>query len=431
MRTIWFLAVLLGLLLGAGAARGDEPSEAGAVLDRAIEAAGGAANLSRFRAFAGKVKGTIHDGCAATPYTGEWLAEPPDRQRLALVGGRGPNQFRVVAVVNGARGWVTTDDGPAKDMDKKMLADAREALYASHVIRLAPLKGKGFRLKLLGDSKVGNRAAVGLEVTSVGHRPLLLFFDKTTWLLLKSEGRSRDPDSGKEVTEETLYENYRDVQGARLPMKTTTKEDGKPGGDLEFTELKLLEKLDDRLFARPAKRPDAAPPAREAKSARTGPAAAPTDRVIPVQPWVIERVQEKYIPRNDHRTPILPAIRPGQRLRCDDPPDRAAILRALPRLTRGIPCVYEESRDNVAFTVKKLVDRIDPPRFYPLIGPAQLHHCHYKCTLRYTLAVRLEYPVPLRLALPRVETVYIDRDHLHVYDGPKRVVPEGMQGVRP
>jgi hypothetical protein len=59
------------------------------------------------------------------------------------------------------------------------------------------------------------------------------------------------------------------------------------------------------------------------------------------------------------------------------------------------------------------VDKIDPPRFIPLIGPAQLHHCHYKCTIYYTETIESGYPFPFRCRKPRVQVVYIDKDHLH------------------
>ena len=100
--------------------------------------------------------------------------------------------------------------------------------------------------------------------------------------------------------------------------------------------------------------------------------------------------------KNDHRTPIMPPIPPGHRPMCEDPPDEAEILRAMPRVTRGVPYVYEEFRDDIEMTVEKIVDKIDPPRFFPLVGPAQLHHCHWKCTIYYTETQRVELPVPVQ-----------------------------------
>jgi hypothetical protein len=135
---------------------------------------------------------------------------------------------------------------------------------------------------------------------------------------------------------------------------------------------------------------------------------------IPMQPWVAEQVKERFENKNDHRVPVLPPIPPGHRPFCEDPPDRQEILRAMPRVTRGIPYIYEEFRDDIEFTVEKLVDKVDPPRFFPLIGPAQLHHCHWKCTVYFTETIDSSHPFPFRLKRRRAEVVYIDKDHLHL-----------------
>jgi len=135
---------------------------------------------------------------------------------------------------------------------------------------------------------------------------------------------------------------------------------------------------------------------------------------IPIPPWVAEHMEEKICNNHDYKTPILPPIPSGYRAYCEDPPDEAAILRALPRLPRGIPYLYEEFRDDIDFTVERLVDTIDPPRFFPLIGPAQLHHCHYKCTVYFTETRESCYPFPFRCKERRLQVVYIDKDHLHM-----------------
>src|SRR5947209_18785474 len=135
---------------------------------------------------------------------------------------------------------------------------------------------------------------------------------------------------------------------------------------------------------------------------------------IPVPAWVTERMEDKYAHKNDFRTPVLPPIREGfPPPICEDPPSEQEILRAMPRVTRGVPFVYEEFRDNMDFVSERLVDKIDPPRFFPLIGPAQLHHCHWKCTIYYTETVESNYPFPFRCKKPRVQVIWVDKDHLH------------------
>jgi hypothetical protein len=139
---------------------------------------------------------------------------------------------------------------------------------------------------------------------------------------------------------------------------------------------------------------------------------------VPVPPWVTERMEEKYCHKNDFRTPIMPPIREGfPPPLCEDAPDESAILRAMPHVKRGMPYVCEEFRDDIQIVTERLVDKIDPPRFFPLVGLAQLHHCHWKCTIYYVETIESSYPFPFRCKRPRVQVVYMDKDHLHLYPG--------------
>jgi hypothetical protein len=146
---------------------------------------------------------------------------------------------------------------------------------------------------------------------------------------------------------------------------------------------------------------------------------------IPMPPWVTERMEEKYCYKNDYRTPIMPPILAGTRPFCEDPPGLAEVLRAMPHVTRGVPYFYEEFRDNISYTYERIKDTIDPPRFYPLVGPAQLHHCHWKCTVHYLETIESGYPFPFRCQRQRTEVIYIDKDHLHSYV----CTPEMQQSV--
>jgi hypothetical protein len=148
---------------------------------------------------------------------------------------------------------------------------------------------------------------------------------------------------------------------------------------------------------------------------------------IPVPVWVTERMEEKYCWKNDFRTPIMPPIKEGvPPPMCEDPPDQARILRAWPHVRRGVFYFGEEFRDNVETTTELIVDKIDPPRFFPLVGPAQLHHCHWKCTIYWIETVESGYPFPFRCVEPKVQVVYIDLDHLHLYPSPDPNVQQAV-----
>ena len=139
---------------------------------------------------------------------------------------------------------------------------------------------------------------------------------------------------------------------------------------------------------------------------------------VPVPPWTAERMSEKYQHANTNKVPIMPPLRSGfPDPICEDAPSDQEVLRAMPRVTRGVPFGYEEFRDDIQIVTERLVDKIDPPRFFPLVGPAQLHHCHWKAIIYYKETNQSSYPFPVKIVKNRVQVVYIDKDHLHLFVG--------------
>jgi hypothetical protein len=69
-------------------------------------------------------------------------------------------------------------------------------------------------------------------------------------------------------------------------------------------------------------------------------------------------------------------------------------------------------------TVDLIVDKTEECRFYPLVGPARMKKCHYKCTVYFDKTIRSDWPVPFSHTDQTVEVVYIDHDHLIRCAGP-------------
>jgi RNA polymerase sigma factor (sigma-70 family) len=88
------------------------------------------------------------------------------------------------------------------------------------------------------------------------------------------------------------------------------------------------------------------------------------------------------------------------------------VLRALPPVPRSVPYIVEVFRDDMTVVAERLTRQVDPPRFFPLVGQAELHHNHWKCTVYYSETAEYAYPYPARTKRPRVEVVYIDKDYL-------------------
>jgi hypothetical protein len=109
---------------------------------------------------------------------------------------------------------------------------------------------------------------------------------------------------------------------------------------------------------------------------------------------------------------VVPVLRDAKDLKKVGPPSEAEVLRALPPGAPGVPGVYHVLRDDVVVVKERLAYKADPPRFFPLVGRAQLHQFHWKCTVYYREVVEASYPFLFRLSRPRVAVVYIDKSYL-------------------
>jgi hypothetical protein len=146
-----------------------------------------------------------------------------------------------------------------------------------------------------------------------------------------------------------------------------------------------------------------------------------TTPLIPVSPYYSQLIEDTYIDEERYsKVPILdPVEGENAPLFCMDPPSQDEVMRALPDETSGgWAFLAETTRNNVRIVVEPMVDRIDDCRFYPMVGPARLHHCHYKCTVYFDKVIRSDWPVPFRHKDETVQVVYIDHDHLIRCAGP-------------
>jgi hypothetical protein len=246
-----FSAALAALLLaGARPAAADEDKEARAMIARAIAAQGGEANLEKFKSSTVKFKGKFHSPVGEGDMTGTIKSQSPDKLNLEMKLNIGGMDVTLIQVVDGAKGWMAFN-GATQDLDKEMLNEAREQMHAGNVAELRGLSGKGVKLSLLGEAKVGDKSAVGVHVSCDGYRDVNLFFDKDTALLIKSETRGKDPMTGGEFADEKLYSDYKKIEGALVAHKVDEKRDGKPHAETELTEITAVEKFPDGTFAKP------------------------------------------------------------------------------------------------------------------------------------------------------------------------------------
>ena len=132
----------------------------------------------------------------------------------------------------------------------------------------------------------------------------------------------------------------------------------------------------------------------------------------------MEREDELKVPILD---PIVGEFAPAS---CLDPPSEAEVWQKVPAFRRGSPVFYETQRNNVRILIEKIGEKVDPCKVYPLAGPCQLVHCHYKCSVYFDEQYWSDYPIPFNHRKARVEVVFIDKDHLRRCGGPATTFPQ-------
>ncbi len=249
MRTLSLFLTLL--IVPAAVTRQPTPAgpDATAILERGVAAHGGREQLARARADWIKIKGTLLLETQEIPFVGETWVQLPDQFKnvLELTTPRGTT--RLVQIVNKNRVTVTLDGRPHK-ASPAALTEMRETLHLNNAIRLLPLltAPNTYKLDYTGERTEDGHTLQGIKVTTRGRRELRLYFDKTSGLLTRTE-QMLDDGNGKEVRQETVYLDYRELGGYKRPVKMAAYRDGKKVMQAELTEVKYFDKLEDAIFA--------------------------------------------------------------------------------------------------------------------------------------------------------------------------------------
>lgn len=248
-----YVVLTAGLVVAAaGPVRADEADAkaARALVDKAVKAHGGQANLAKFPASVAKFKGTFHGQGTPIPMAGEITTFGPDKAKLDLEIDAGGMKIPVVNVVAGDKGWAKVGDNVV-ELNKDQMTEALEQGHGGWVSSLAPLSGKGFTLATAGELLVNDKPALGVKASYKGRRDVTLYFDKVTGRVVKVETTVKDEGTGQEVTEEAFPSDYKEVQGTQQAMKFTTKRDGKLYLEGELSEITLADKIDAGVFVKP------------------------------------------------------------------------------------------------------------------------------------------------------------------------------------
>src|SRR5262249_38781532 len=120
---------------------------------------------------------------------------------------------------------------------------ANQRFYGLDVLRRYDAAGNTARP--LPDAQVAGRPARGVELADAQGHATQFYLDAETHRVVKVAF-----EDGGEATE-TVYANYRDVDGVQVAFRTEHSQNGTPIVTFELTEVKVNTAVDDAVFKKP------------------------------------------------------------------------------------------------------------------------------------------------------------------------------------
>jgi hypothetical protein len=184
------------------------------ILDRYVQAVGGAAALRKLTSRVVKMTIGIEGSDAAVSYEGYRQAPNKEVEIFRVQVGNG-FEFEVLRGFNGAVGWsFDPTEGGFRELSGTELAEKKRDVEFYWEIKLKELYPK---MALIGQASIGDHTAYCIEATPPEGSPIKLYFEAQTGLLVRMDSIDENASKGK-IPVETYLEDYREVDGVKMPF---------------------------------------------------------------------------------------------------------------------------------------------------------------------------------------------------------------------
>jgi photosynthetic reaction center cytochrome c subunit len=241
-------------------------SSADSILDKYIQAAGGAQRLAGLTSFAGKGTSVTFGGFGGGGAV-EIVAKAPDKRATIILFKQETGRGDQIRTYDGRTGWVRTPlnvlgefqlaggdlDGARFDAQLSFPGQIKQILTnlkSGPPTSITDLPAPSSQSSLQQDVSTGQTHVVDV-VQGTGPRGLLvtLYFDKETGLLLRELRYSNSPIG--RVPTQIDFADYRDINGVKLPFRITYAWlDGRDS--IVLNEITTNVPIDEAKFGRPA-----------------------------------------------------------------------------------------------------------------------------------------------------------------------------------
>jgi hypothetical protein len=216
----------------------------GRVIQRAIEAHGGAEGIRRIKAGHLKGDGMRHRLHGDEPFTWEEWFEVPDRYKLMMRDSRSVAYY----LAPPRKWWIGEGDQKPAIKD---LGEVHATSQFEPIRRLVEIQRQKLPVVSLGEQEVGFIPAVALQVDSEQWGQVAMSFDKSKGLLIQNRGQVAQSGRASSFTNRQVFSRHQDVQGVLLPMKITVFVNDQPHTEMTIRQAEFVDKLDPSVFAPP------------------------------------------------------------------------------------------------------------------------------------------------------------------------------------
>jgi len=252
----------VSLLAGAFLPAQDAGAGVDAILDRYVRAIGGQATVERITSRV--AKGSLVNTAGTAPM--EIYEKAPDKFLRIL---DSPASGRSEGAFDGAIAWMLNKQQGLREITGPEVENFKRVYILHRQILWKQLYSE---MQVAGQELLDGRVADVIGAKADPDLVYKLYFDKETGLLVRSDVTIRG------VTVQSLYQDYREVDGVKLPFTMRhTRPDGFQWSD-QFSEIRHNVAIEDARFAKPAEKT-----AQQAAQAQPAPTAqAPAQRRSPI-----------------------------------------------------------------------------------------------------------------------------------------------------
>jgi hypothetical protein len=212
-----------------------------AMVDRAIEVAGGEEALKKNPAFSWTAEAKVRAEGREVTIVGKWLLDPPDRAIVETRPVSEPPDALRTLVISGKSGYAIVKD-EREQISPEVLENERDQFYLYSLIRLLSLRDYGVRLEALPKSDDG---LDGLKVSRPERPDVEMFFDPESGRLRRLSLETLDPVTNTRRRQNARLDGEVVSKGVRWFKQLSLTWENEPYFDLTITTLDVLPGLAD------------------------------------------------------------------------------------------------------------------------------------------------------------------------------------------